>query len=147
MSSRTSCLLPPAAYCAAEWWQVEQEGVFGQTYNLVAYESQSGHADGSIRCWYHGWEYTLDGSLARVPQRSGQLRDLDMEASGLSRFAVGCWAGMVFVHPGADPPPFEDSIGEFVHPDKAGPYDWDDLVAVDHVDVPLRCNWKLYIVV
>jgi Rieske 2Fe-2S family protein len=107
--------------------------------------SADGHADESLRCFYHGWEYAFDGSLSRVPQRKLQFPDLDEATSHLIPFAVGRWAGMIFVHPGEDPPPFEKWLGGFVYPDKAGPYAWDELVEVDRIDVPLRCNWKLYI--
>jgi choline monooxygenase len=188
-TATTTFLLPPEAYYSPEWWEAEQRLLFGQTYNLVAYESdipgagdytvaqvgavpvlivrtadgevagyvnicrhrgmrlacEDGHADGSIRCWYHGWEYGFDGSLCRVPQRRTQFPDLDDSAHRLVPVAVGRWAGMVFVHPGDDPPPFDEWLGDFVDPDKAGPYQWDDLVEVDRIDVPLRCNWKLYI--
>jgi choline monooxygenase len=106
---------------------------------------ENGHADGSIRCWYHGWEYAFDGSLIRVPQRKVQFPDLDEAAHSLIPVALGRWAGMIFVHPGDDPPPFEEWLGDFVDPDKAGPYQWEDLVEVDRIQVPLRCNWKLYI--
>jgi phenylpropionate dioxygenase-like ring-hydroxylating dioxygenase large terminal subunit len=104
-----------------------------------------GHCAPSLRCSYHGWEYDLDGALTRIPQRRSQFPDLDAAVHGLVPFAVGRWAGMVFAHPGADAPPFDEWLGSYVDPDKAGPYDWDRLVEVARIDVPLRCNWKLYI--
>ena len=188
-SGRAAFLLPPEAYFSTEWWQAEQRLLFGQTYNLVAYESDlpergdyvvsqvgcdpivvvrqadgdvrgfvnicrhrgmrvvsaDGHADGTLRCGYHGWEYAHDGALARVPQRRAQFPDLDEATLGLAPVAVGRWAGMIFVHPGDSPPSFEAWLGDFVDPDKAGDYRWDDLVDVARIDVPLRCNWKLYV--
>jgi choline monooxygenase len=106
---------------------------------------QPGHADESLRCRYHGWEYELDGALSRVPQRRTQFPDLDELAHSLLPIAVGTWAGMIFAHAGACPPPFEEWLGAYVDTDKAGPYPWDELVEVDRIDIPLRCNWKLYI--
>ena len=189
MGAGATSLLPPAAYYAAEWWEAEQRQLFGQTYNLVAYEcdvpgpgdyvvaqvgfepivvvrqhdggvrafvnmcrhrgmrlvSAAGHTDQTLRCCYHGWEYRLDGALDRVPQRKAQFPELAEQAHGLMPVAVGLWAGMIFVHPGDDPPPFQEWLGDFVDPDKAGDYPWDRLVEVDRIHVPLRCNWKLYI--
>jgi len=104
-----------------------------------------GHADGALRCAYHGWEFGLDGRLSRVPQRRTQFPDLDATAHGLIPLAVGRWAGMVFVHPGEDAPPFDQWLGAVVDADKGGPFPWAELVEVARIDVPLRCNWKLYI--
>jgi phenylpropionate dioxygenase-like ring-hydroxylating dioxygenase large terminal subunit len=105
---------------------------------------ESGHSDGRLRCPYHGWEFGLDGALERVPQRQAQFPDLDADALGLVPLAVGLWAGMVFVHPGTDPEPFEEWLGDYGAEDKAGPFPWADLVPVARIKVPLQCNWKLY---
>jgi len=110
---------------------------------LVA--GDDGRTDGNLRCCYHGWEYGLDGSLVRVPQRRTQFPDLDVATLGLHPVSVGRWAGMIFVHPDPDAEPFADWLGDYVLADRAGTFPWDALVPVARIHVPLRCNWKLYI--
>jgi choline monooxygenase len=106
---------------------------------------EDGHNDDRLRCSYHGWEFGLDGALERVPQRRTQFPDLDLDALGLLPVSVGRWAGMIFVHPDPDAEPFSQWLGDYVLPDRSGPFHWEDLVPVARIQVPLRCNWKLYI--
>ncbi len=105
----------------------------------------SGNCGDSLRCGYHGWEFSLDeGALTRVPQRKTQFPDINAEALGLYTVAVATWGGFVFVHP--DPTQadtFDEWLGDF--PEKMGKYPWAELVEVGTETVPLKCNWKLYI--
>jgi Rieske 2Fe-2S family protein len=104
----------------------------------------TGACGGSLRCPYHGWEWDLEGTLVRVPQRRSQFPDLDPEALGLFPVAVATWAGLVFVHPDADAAgTFDAWLGDF--PLRSGDFPWDDLVEVVRVRQPLACNWKLYV--
>jgi phenylpropionate dioxygenase-like ring-hydroxylating dioxygenase large terminal subunit len=107
--------------------------------------SESGHTDGKLRCPYHGWEYGLDGALDRIPQRATQFPDVDVDQLGLFPVAVGTWAGMIFVHLDPNAEPLEQWLGDFVLDDRAGPYPWEKLVHVARIQIPLACNWKLYI--
>jgi phenylpropionate dioxygenase-like ring-hydroxylating dioxygenase large terminal subunit len=111
----------------------------------IVLASENGHTDGNFRCPYHGWEYGLDGKLDRVPQRQSQFPDLDIDALGLIPVSVGTWAGMIFVHLDPAAEPLESWLDEFVRADRAGPYPWEQLVHVKRFNIPLACNWKLYI--
>ena len=64
---------------------------------VIACES-AGNCGESLRCGYHGWEFSLAGALERVPQRKTQFPDIDVDALGLIPVSVGTWAGMIFVH-------------------------------------------------
>jgi Rieske 2Fe-2S family protein len=104
----------------------------------------SGNCGEALRCPYHGWEWNLEGTLGRVPQRKTQFPDLDPERLGLLPVAVATWGGFVFAH--ADPDAtatLAEWLGDL--PDHCGDYPWDDLVEVGRTVVPLRCNWKLYV--
>jgi choline monooxygenase len=106
--------------------------------------ASAGNCGESLRCGYHGWEFSLQGALERVPQRKTQFPDLDSDALGLHDVAVGTWGGFVFVHP--DPAAgsgFDEWLGDF--PERMGKYPWADLVEIGRAVVPLACNWKLYI--
>jgi phenylpropionate dioxygenase-like ring-hydroxylating dioxygenase large terminal subunit len=103
-----------------------------------------GNCGESLRCPYHGWEWSFEGALDRVPQRKTQFPDIEPDRLGLLPVAVATWAGFVFVHPDpAAAPTFRDWLGDL--PDHCGDYPWDDLVEFGRTVVPLRCNWKLYI--
>src|SRR5262249_23881212 len=77
----------------------------------------TGVCGGSLRCPYHGWEWDLDGTLVRVPQRRSQFPGLEPDDLGLYPVAVATWAGMVFVHPEIEPcaaaASFDEWLGEF----------------------------------
>lgn len=108
----------------------------------------SGRGCGSrtLRCSYHGWEFGLDGSLARVPQRAAQFPDLDADQLGLVTLGVGEWGGLVFVNPdAAHGPSFDEWLGDFPTPEFVGDYPLSDLVEVWRSQHDLACNWKLYI--
>jgi phenylpropionate dioxygenase-like ring-hydroxylating dioxygenase large terminal subunit len=103
-----------------------------------------GNCGETLRCPYHGWEWSFEGELGRVPQRKTQFPDLVPDELGLFDVAVATWAGFVFVHPdSAAAPTFADWLGDL--PMRSGDYPWDDLVEVERMDVPIACNWKLYI--
>ncbi len=114
---------------------------------------ENGHTAAHLRCPYHGWEFRWDGQLERIPQRATQFPDLDPDQLGLIPAAVGSFAGMIFVHPTTvpttdpttGPDSFADWLGDYVLPDRGGPFAWHELVDVARFQVPLRCNWKFYI--
>lgn len=115
---------------------------------MVIAECDEGTASGtcgtSLRCAYHGWEWDLEGTLVRVPQRRAQFPDLPIDVLGLYPVAVRTWGGFIFAHP--DPleiGSFDDWLGDY--PALCGDYPWDDFVEVERIRTPLACNWKLYI--
>ena len=115
----------------------------GMTIAQGTGDASTGSCGSSLRCPYHGWEWNLDGSLERVPQRKTQFPDLDPSVLGLFPVAVRTWAGLIFVHP--DPTAadtFDQWLGDF--PSKAGDYPWDDFVEIRRHRAPIACNWKLY---
>jgi Rieske 2Fe-2S family protein len=142
MSPGATSLLPPKAYYDLDWFEAEQRRVFGQTYNLVAYESDLPRAGSRLAAHIGGKSVIV---ARRADGRIEARADGGSAATPYKALASGCWAGMVFVHPGDEPPGFEEWLGDLVDPDKAGPYEWHELVDVDRIDVPLRCNWKLYV--
>jgi phenylpropionate dioxygenase-like ring-hydroxylating dioxygenase large terminal subunit len=109
----------------------------------MALACTAGHTDGNVRCPYHGWEFSPAGALERIPQRAAQFPDIDTEQWGLVPLAVGTWSGMVFVNPDPAAAPFAEWLGDL--PDRFGPFDTSQLVEVFRLQVPLACNWKLYI--
>jgi choline monooxygenase len=109
----------------------------------MALQCGPGRVDGAIRCPYHGWEYSLDGDLTRIPQRAAQFGDIDPARWGLLPVAVDTWHGMVFVHPDPAASPLREWLGDL--PERVGPFDPDRLEEVCRLRVPVAANWKLYI--
>lgn len=110
----------------------------------MALACRPGHAGPNVRCPYHGWEFAGDdGTLVRVPQRSGQFAEMNPEAWSLLPVSVGTWAGLVFCNPDPGAAPLERFLGDL--PQRVGPFDPLALTQVARIRVPLRCNWKLYI--
>src|SRR5437763_13134801 len=65
----------------------------------------------TLQCKYHGWTYTLNGSLLRAPEMEGLERFTpeDMQLRGL---AVSTWGTLVFVNLDGKAPPLEDMLGD-----------------------------------
>jgi Rieske 2Fe-2S family protein len=97
----------------------------------------------SLRCPYHGWEWDLDGTLVRVPQRSSQFPGLDAGTLGLHPAAVAEWRGMVFVNPDPAARDFAAALdGLDAH---LGSFRPELLPQVAHVRIDVACNWKLFV--
>ena len=109
----------------------------------MALTCEAGHTDGNVRCPYHGWEFTTEGTLVRVPQRAAQFGDLDTAQWGLVPVALGTWSGLVFVNPDPAALPFGEWLGDL--PAHMGPFDTDRLTEVRRLRIPVASNWKLYI--
>jgi phenylpropionate dioxygenase-like ring-hydroxylating dioxygenase large terminal subunit len=114
--------------------------------------ANSGNCGKLLRCSYHGWTYTLDGSLRTVPVKSGyaDTRFSESEAaSGLTPVAdVAVYRGFVFARLSPSGASFEEYFG-------------DSLSSIDNLadrspagrlevaGAPLRymhnSNWKMFV--
>lgn len=102
-----------------------------------------GNAGGALACLYHDWRYDYSGALKAVPQRREQFPELEPEWLGLLPASVGVWEGMVFAHPDPGAQPLAESLGEL--PTAIGSHRPGQLRVVAQVDLPARCNWKLFV--
>jgi choline monooxygenase len=96
----------------------------------------------TLRCPYHGWEWQLDGTLVRVPQRKTPFPDLDPDGLGLHPASVAEWEGMVFVNAEPDADWGADLAGLDQH---LGSFRPGLLPQVAKVRLEARCNWKLFV--
>ena len=94
----------------------------------------------SLRCQYHGWEYTADGRTARIPDAQS-FRPFDRENSCLRPFRVDTCGELVFVNLSDDGVSLRDWLGPLWDrwaPGFSGAYrhatTWEQ-------DFP--CNWKV----
>ena len=98
----------------------------------------------SLRCRYHGWTYTLDGTLRSAPEM-GTAPDFDVNQVKLPQLAVRVWQGMVFAAVDeAGAPSFEgfvkgidERLGADRHLERYGHH--------HRVGYDVACNWKVYV--
>jgi phenylpropionate dioxygenase-like ring-hydroxylating dioxygenase large terminal subunit len=95
---------------------------------------------GELRCPFHGWTWSLDGALKRIPA-PWDFPHADPERLRLPEAKVGTWGGFVFVNldPGCDP--LERHLGELSKHFEAWPLE--KRYKEVHVAKRLPCNWKV----
>ena len=125
------------------------DGVIRVMHNVCRHRagpiaSCDGLAAKSLRCRYHGWTYTLDGTLRSAPEM-GDAPDFEPSAIALPQLAVRTWQGLVFAAvDAAGAPPFEDFVAGIDA--RLGPTR--GLERYGHhrrVGYDVACNWKVYV--
>ncbi|RLA09276.1 MAG: hypothetical protein DRQ54_03185 [Gammaproteobacteria bacterium] len=115
--------------------------------SLVAIEEEGNCAKTNFVCPYHGFEYSADGDLVKVPVADGYGEWFKNEEFGLVELAqFDTFNGMVFGSFNPDAQPLVDylsSAKEFI--DYATKGDGEDLVLVDSYKYDIAGNWKLLI--
>ena len=119
-------------------------------YDISAYANSCRHrgarlldGDGECRrivCPYHSWSYRLDGRLAGSPGMQ-QVQAFDPERFPLLEYPVQTWAGFVFVHYQASPPPLLQQLGNL--PQKFDAHDCGGMRFTGGLDFEIDANWKL----
>jgi phenylpropionate dioxygenase-like ring-hydroxylating dioxygenase large terminal subunit len=98
-----------------------------------------GRAD-EFRCPFHGWTWSLDGTLRNIPAR-WDFPHVDGDRYQLPEAKVGTWGGFVFVNMDAGCAPLEAHLGELPRHFERWPLE--DRYKEAHVAKLLRCNWKV----
>jgi Rieske 2Fe-2S family protein len=95
-----------------------------------------------IQCPYHAWTYRLDGSLAQAPhmEKVAGFRPADHP---LGQVHVGEWAGHLFLHFGAQPPPLSQHLAGL--DTRFANWPMADMRVACQKTYQLRANWKLVI--
>lgn len=114
----------------------------------VMCDEGAGKTNGRITCPYHGWQYSLDGRLAKAVKMKGceNFSPKDFSLHSLPVEKVGPW---LFVNLSAagqtDSTSFKD------HPDTKQVYTmlensgYEKLTYVTSKSYEIKCNWKVYI--
>jgi Rieske 2Fe-2S family protein len=95
-----------------------------------------------IRCPYHSWTYTLDGTFKTAPDvrdRPGWRKD--DPANSLIPARVEEWGGWLFVNCSGDAPPLAQHVGNLA--ETLEPYEPERLVVGASHDYVIEANWKL----
>jgi Rieske 2Fe-2S family protein len=108
--------------------------------SVLCTEDKGSFSRQRIVCPYHAWTYDLGGRLVATPRRM-ETPDFRREDYPLFRVAVECWAGFVFVHLGAHPPPLAESIG--TREKRFERYCFPELRIGKRLVLDVQANWKL----
>ncbi len=94
----------------------------------------------AVACPYHGWGYTLDGSLISTPKMelNGSKDDYSLRSLPLAQ-----WQGWVFINATGDAAPFAEHLGNM--DELISPYNSADLVVADRHSYVVNANWKLIV--
>lgn len=99
----------------------------------------SSGATKQFRCPFHGWTWTLDGQLDKVPCE-WDFPHVRSEDFALPQVQVALWGGFVFVNFDPAAPPLEEYLG--VLPEHFAQWDLADRYIELHIRKQLPCNWK-----
>jgi choline monooxygenase len=103
-----------------------------------------GLAAKSLRCRYHGWTYTLDGTLRSAPEM-GTAPDFDVNDVKLPQLAVRVWQGMVFAAVDAARAPDFDAFVQGIDARLGGNRHLERYGHHRRVGYDVACNWKVYV--
>jgi phenylpropionate dioxygenase-like ring-hydroxylating dioxygenase large terminal subunit len=124
----------------------DQAGAVRAYYNVCIHrgnrlkpERGLGHSE-SFQCIYHHWEWSLDGSVKRIPDPETYPQGLDYECLTLPEAKADIWGGFVFINMDPDCEPLHDYLG--VIPEHLGPYHFENMVMISDQTVEWDCNWK-----
>lgn len=100
--------------------------------------SSEGHFGGRIQCGYHGWTYSLDGSLIGAPHaHDGFCR----EDYPLNRVHADVWDGHIFINLSQDSVLLTHQLEDL--PQKFGPWQMAELRTYQRIEYVVKANWKL----
>ncbi len=96
----------------------------------------------TIRCPYHRWGYSLDGSLKSTPRFDDVPRDdFDPADYGLVDVRVETWGVLLFACLSSDTAPLRDWLGDL--PERMEGYGLDDWSMAESQSLDIAANWKL----
>ena len=93
----------------------------------------------NIRCAFHGWTYSLDGTLEWVPYAQ-DFPGLNTAHQGLIPVQVGVWGGNVFINADPNAPALERALAPMA--EHYSRYPQQERYTASRVLVDIECNWK-----
>jgi Rieske 2Fe-2S family protein len=95
-----------------------------------------------LRCPYHGWCYSMDGRLTKVP-REHEFKSLDKSAHGLLPVRTESLGGFVFATFDERAPRLPDYLGRIA--DDLAPFQLEKMRPLRRTTWTLPCNWKAFL--
>ena len=88
-----------------------------------------------LQCPYHGWTYSLDGSLKAAPDMGG-VSDFDRKSLSLAAINATLWKTWVWVNLGTGTPPLNEPLPGLTV---------ENLHWLERRRYRLECNWKVFV--
>jgi choline monooxygenase len=95
-----------------------------------------------FRCGYHGWTYSLDGSLISATEIEG-VEGFRLEDFALAPVRTEEWFNLIFVNLDPDARPLRASLGEL--PRQAEKFHFAGMKLFERRTYDMKCNWKTYV--
>ena len=95
-----------------------------------------------FRCGYHGWTYSLDGSLISATEIEG-VEGFRPEDFALAPVRVEEWFNFIFVNLDDNARPLRESLGEL--PQQAPTFQFEGMKLFQRRTYQMNCNWKTYV--
>lgn len=95
-----------------------------------------------FRCGYHGWTYSLDGSLISATELEG-VEGFRPEDFALVPVRTEEWFNIVFVNLEPQAQPLLDSLGDL--PRQAEKFPFNGMKLFERRMYDMKCNWKTYV--
>jgi choline monooxygenase len=96
----------------------------------------------TLQCKYHGWTYTLDGTLLRAPEMEGVAGFTPSEMH-LVPIQVATWGPLVFANLDGKAPPLAEVLEDV--PTRVAPFHCERMQYVMRKEWEIACNWKVYV--
>lgn len=128
----------------------DRQGTLRAFHNICSHRgiqlvTQPCEKQGLIRCPYHSWSYSLDGTLKSTPHFGGYYQDnydgFDRSDKGLQPIRCEQWLDMVFVNLSGTASPLLDYLQPII--DRWSTYDLSQLRRGQTVSFECQANWKL----
>lgn len=94
----------------------------------------------SIRCPYHGWEWSVDGRLKRIPSH-WDFGQINRTNGSLPEVKLGRWGGFIFINADDDCGPLEEALG--VLPKHFAAFAPERRYTAGHFRKLVKANWKV----
>jgi phenylpropionate dioxygenase-like ring-hydroxylating dioxygenase large terminal subunit len=99
-----------------------------------------GHAE-SFQCGYHHWEWNLDGTIKRIPEREESFPHLEPEARlALREVRADTWGGWVWINMDRNAMPLLEYLDPI--PRHFAAYQPERYYLAANLTIPWDCNWK-----
>jgi len=95
-----------------------------------------------FRCGYHGWTYSLDGSLLSATEIEG-VDGFRPEDFALRPVRTEVWFNLIFVNLDAAARPLLDTLGAL--PRQAEKFPFPEMKLFERRTYDMKCNWKTYV--
>lgn len=124
----------------------DEQGNLGAFHNVCIHHGTR-VADGCgkteyLTCPYHGWQYKLNGRLAKAP-RAGAIEQLKKRSAGLTPIACTTWGPFVLLNFAAAPKPLTANMPRLKEEEAA--LAMQQLTYVTSKTYDMQCNWKVFV--